>query len=377
MTNDDTLERLKRKNTQLRGSLKKLVFENESTESGILDDAISQNIPVGHNMDQGTSDESYRGIHALRYPSDVNLRMSPSITIHNRFAGGKLDNKRTEERPFSGNQDSIDEFKRSIEEIRKSDYTLSLKDKGVKQKLKNLKLENYIDKVELKKLENMLLNKLQSQTSQIDVLKNTIRSLKEHNRTLSNQNYELLEKIEILEALQNSLDERYHEKVEKTKKDHDDKISSLSKKCDELATKLKVTDEERQILKDENANQYNALRDLTYNHILYKQALNEADAKVQSLIAVNNYLHSELVKSSSCTDDDTELLLQSTTVRLLNSSPQTKNYFTASCNFSKLPPKAKFRVLIYMIISVNRLRKKHYHKEAVRRHETPFFLGEG
>lgn len=345
---DDTIEQLKKKNNVLRNHLTDLINEEDNTEIDILKQVMMPHRSTEEPLN--TSKVSIKPNQEWR--NEPEIKGTTKDDLHDLFNQAyksddvSMTTKRTHREYFN-------KFKENINEIKNTDYQLPLrqKDSNINDKLREIQLNDQHDKLELKKKENLLLNKLNEKDEMISVLQNKVKALQQENRELVDNSHEYKYQLEIEREQNKNL-----RKLEiDSKLASNDEILNLKPKLHELSEKNKALLKQNQDSDLEIEKSQTIIKDLTIKLIMYKKSNNSANEKMDRLRLIKSLLTSTIQKETS-TRDDTESLLDSTTIRLINQSPNG-DFFTQNTNFSACDAKSKFRILIKMVMFIIRVQK--------------------
>lgn len=344
---DDTIEQLKKKNTVLRNHLNDLINDEDNTEINILKQVMAPSKSTNNN--------------GLKAPTETNNASRNEPEIKRAFINDQNDEFNQAHKGDGvsnikrAHREYYNKFKENINEIKNTDYQLPIRhdDSKISDKLKEIQLNDQYDKLELKKKENLLLNKLNEKDEMLSALQNKVKTLQQENRQLIDHSHEYKHQLQI------ERDENKHlRKLEidsrlASSQTRNEEIIRLKSKLHELSEQKRVLMEQNQTNDTDIAKCQATIKDLTIKLIMYKKSNNSANDRIDRLRLINSFLTTTILKETS-TRDDTESLLDSTTIRLISQSPKD-NFFTQNTNLSACDAKMKFRVLIKMVMFVIRV----------------------
>lgn len=343
---DDTIEQLKKKNNFLRNHLTDLINDEDHTEIDIL----KQVIPPGKSTN-----------NRLKAPTGTKPELRNELEIKRTFINDRHDefNQAHKGDDVSNikraHREYYNKFKENINEIKNTDYQLPIRhdDSKISDKLKEIQLNDQYDKLELKKKENLLLNKLNEKDKMLSALQNKVKTLQQENRQLIDHGHEYKHQ------LQNERDQNKHlRKLEidsrlASSQNRNEEIINLKSKMHELLEQKNVLLEQNQANDADIAKCQAAIKDLTIKLIMYKKSNNSANDRIDRLRLINRFLTTTILNETS-TREDTESLLNSTTIRLISQSLKD-NFFTQNTSLAACDAKMKFKVLIKMVLFVIRV----------------------
>lgn len=357
---DDTIEQIKRKNSVLKDQLNNLINDEDSTEINILKQVMAPGKRV--NEDKKYTEEPKETIRRKYYESindniSTKLKDNARVGLNGYVPGHSSHTEHNEDTFKRANREHFDKLKENIKEIKNSEFELPKRyeDDRIANRLKEVHLNDQYDKLELKKQENLLINKLNDKDEKISALENKIRALQYENRKLIDQNYENKDQLEATRNENREL--RKLDTESKNMSDHhrqqeisllETKLRGMAKQTNELKILKQVSDQE--IVKC-----HATIKDLSIKLIMYKKANNSSHERIERLQFINRHLTNEILKDTD--QDNTESLMDSTTVRLITLSAST-NTFTQNTSFRTCNARMKLRVLIKMVLFVVRVQKQ-------------------
>ncbi|CUM54135.1 uncharacterized protein AC631_03844 [Debaryomyces fabryi] len=346
---DDTIEQLKKKNIVLRNHLTDLINDEDNTEINILKQVMVPSRSTEERLN--TTKSSMK--------TNQEWRNEPGIKVTTKDQRGLLNqaykNDDVSMTTKRAHREYFNKFKENINEIKNTDYQLPMRqnDSNISEKLKEIQLNDQNDKLELKKKENLLLNKLNEKDEMISSLQNKVKTLQQENRQLVGHSHEYKHQLQIEREQNKNLRKFEIDSKLASSQSRNEEILNLKSKLHELSEQKKVLFEQNQANDMEVKKCQTTIKDLTIKLIMYKKSNNSANEKIDRLRLIKSLLTTNILKETS-TRDDTESLLDSTTIRLISQAP-SDNYFTQHTNFSACDAKAKFRILIKMVMFIIRV----------------------
>lgn len=346
--NDDTIEQIKKKNTLLRKHLSELINDEDNTETNIL----RQVIPPARQINR----RSNSPIDKVEPISEMKTHKTDEIDRSDKYKAYLGPSGDDTSKFKRSHLTYFNKLKENIDQIKSTDYQLPAKiaDSKVQDKLKEIQLNDQDDRLEMKKNENLLLNKLYKKDEMVSTLQDQVRSLQEENQRLNDYGNEYKRQLQY-EREQNM--QRHKHELNSKQTSTNEELASLKVKLHEMAQQNSQLERQNQTKDAELAKCQAAVKDLTIKLIMYKKANNSSQDKMERLRLINGYLNSVILKDTS-SNDDTESLIDSTTIRLI-SHPQRENYLTQNTNFSACDAKTKLKVLIKAVLFMVRMQNLH------------------
>lgn len=383
---DDTIERIKEKNSIWNNNLRELVNneDGDSTEIKLLRQAMRL-------ADLGDGLETPKKGPSFGQQKSRSGRQSPLKDDNqaNRYTGGRGDTKipifnGAYQRPRSGLYERTDEFgtktdpskklyfeqlKENITAIKNKEYEIPKKDGSSRAegKLREIQQDDHEDRIELKQKENILLRKVQSQKETIYEIDEKLSDLQVENRSIIEQNIKMKNRMEQLEREL----EGERRSSARAKQSYED---GLRKSQNESRSQCESLAQANRKLEKDLKHSREAIKDLTIKLVMCRRDNNVKSEKIDQLQSMYRYLENELSAvgrrshlvgeteyADDLAEDSTEALLDSTTARLLYPLPKPRKvyHFTCQTDFRLLSARSKWRVLFLAVRFLNHLTRLH------------------